>query len=64
MHTYNALGKRLKIWFIGKLKNPRCFKNIKVEAMNMFWRNNQKAWMNTNIMMEYLKWFDKQMAGR
>ena len=40
MHTYNALGKRLKIQFIGKLKNPRYFKNIKVKAINMFWRNN------------------------
>ena len=63
MHTYSALGKRLKIQFIGKLKNPRCFKNIKVKVINMFWRNNQKAQINTNIIMEYLKWFNKQMAG-
>ena len=43
IHTYSAAGERMKIWFIGKSQNPRYFKNIKIEAMNMFWRNNKKA---------------------
>jgi len=64
MHTCNAAGHRMRIWFIGKAANPRCFKRVKIEAMNLFWRNNKKAWMNTEIMMEFLRWFDKQMAGR
>lgn len=64
MHTCNAAGERMKIWFIGKAAKPRCFKNIKITAMNLFWRSNKKAWMNTELMMEYLQWFDKQMAGR
>lgn len=64
IHTCSADGERLKIWFIGKAKSPRCFKNIKLAAMAWYWRNNKKAWMNTAIMIEYLLWFDKQVAGR
>jgi hypothetical protein len=64
MHTCSADSERLKIWMIGKSKTPRCFKNIKIKNLRLFWRNNKKAWMNTELMMEYLKWFDKEMAGR
>ncbi|KAI0998774.1 hypothetical protein K3495_g9422 [Podosphaera aphanis] len=64
MHTVLASGQVLKIWYIGTSKQPRCFKNVKIESFNFVYRNNKKAWMNTEIMIEYLKWFDKEMAGR
>lgn len=64
MHTCSATGKKMKIWFIGKSKTPRCFKNMNVESMNLKYSNNKKAWMTTVVMIEYLNWFDKQMRLR
>ncbi|KAI1005785.1 hypothetical protein K3495_g2433 [Podosphaera aphanis] len=64
MHTTSASGLVLKILYNGTSKQLRCFKNVKIESFNFVYRNNKKAWMNTEIMIEYLKWFDKEMAGR
>ncbi|KAI0997609.1 hypothetical protein K3495_g10580 [Podosphaera aphanis] len=64
MHTVSASGQVLKFWYIGTSKQPRCFKNVKIESFNFVYRNNKKAWMNTEIMIEYLKWYDMEMAGR
>jgi hypothetical protein len=65
MITCNASGtKKLKPWFIGKAKKPYAFRarGINVDAFHMVWRSNKKAWMNTSIMIEYLRWFDSQMT--
>lgn len=64
MHTCSATGKKIKIWFISKSKTPRCFKNMNVESINLKYSNNKKAWMTTVVMIEHLKWFDKQMRLR
>lgn len=64
MHTVSASGQVLKIWYIGTSKQPRCFRNVNIESFNFVYRNNKKAWMNTDIMIEYLKWFDMEMSGR
>ncbi|KAI1000685.1 hypothetical protein K3495_g7512 [Podosphaera aphanis] len=64
MHTVSAIGQSLKIWYIGMSRHPRCFRNIKIDTFNFFYRSNKKAWMNTEIMIEYLKWFDGQISGR
>ncbi|KAI0998405.1 hypothetical protein K3495_g9790 [Podosphaera aphanis] len=64
MHTVSASGQSLKIWCIGMSRQPHCFRNIKVDTFNFFYRSNKKAWMNTEIIIEYPKWFDGQMSGR
>lgn len=63
--TCNGTGTdKLPPWIIGIPKNPRCFKNINIHAMGMVYRNNRTAWMKTEIMIEFLLWFDRRMAGR
>lgn len=64
MHTANAAGEKMKIWFIGNSEKPRCFKNINLKALRMEYKSNRKAWMNTAVTIAYLKWFDEQMVGR
>ena len=63
----NITGTRkLPPWFIGKAQTPRCFDNsgIYVENFPMVWRYNGMAWMTGVMFEEYLRWFDRQMAGR
>jgi hypothetical protein len=57
---------KVPLWFIGKAKNPRCFARNHIsrpENIGVFWRWNAAAWMNHQIMLEWLRWFDKR-AGR
>jgi hypothetical protein len=63
----NADGShKLPIWFIGKHQNSRCFgaANINLNSLGCYWRYNGKAWMKTDIMTEWLYWFDQQVVGR
>jgi hypothetical protein len=55
------------MWIIGSSKKPRCFRAAglkSIESLGIRWRANKKAWMVTGIMVDWLKWFDSQMAGR
>lgn len=67
-HACNATGShKLPMWIIAKYRRPRCFAAAKlksVEALGIKWRANKKAWMVTEIMVEWLQWFDNLMAGR
>jgi hypothetical protein len=61
----NVTGSdKLPIWFIGKAKNPRCFKGIKIKNLDLEWRSNAKAWMTGKIFREWLIWFNKRMTAR
>ena len=63
----NSTGTRkLPPWFVGKARMPRCFESSGVHMKNfsMVWRYNKKAWMTGLLFVEYLRWFDSQMAGR
>lgn len=63
----NVTGTRkLAPWFVGKAQTPRCFdrSGVRVENFPTVWRSNGKAWMTGVIFEEYLRWFDRQMAGR
>lgn len=67
MVSCNATGThKLKLWFIGKAKKPLAFRarGINMDALHIVWRSNSSAWMNTQIMVEYLRWFDLQVAPR
>ena len=57
---------KLKPWFIGKARTPRCFglSAIHVENFPIVWQSNCKAWMSGLVFADYIKWFDDQMAGR
>ena len=67
-HACNATGShKLPLWIIAKYKRPRCFtaSGLKsLESLGVKWRANKKAWMVTEIMVEWLRWFDSLMAGR
>jgi len=65
--TANADGThKLDLWVIGHFKNPRPFgkNSCKTLGLPFVWRYNKKAWMTAVIFIEYLRWFDGQMAGR
>jgi hypothetical protein len=53
-------------WVINKYRNPRCFgkDSQALRGRPLQWRANSKAWMDTTIMLEWLKWFDRQMTRR
>jgi hypothetical protein len=39
--TISASGKKEQVWYIGKSKNPRCFKNINRKLLRIEYRNNK-----------------------
>jgi DDE superfamily endonuclease len=43
---------------IGKSLNPRCFKNINKSALPVIYRANSKAWMRSDIFIEWLEHLD------
>jgi hypothetical protein len=43
---------------IGKSLNPRCFKNINKSALPVTYRANSKAWMRSDIFIEWLRHLD------
>lgn len=51
----NASGShRLKLALVGKSKNPRCFKNVNMEALPVHYFNQKSAWMNVDV---FTQWF-------
>ena len=58
-------SEKLDPWFIGNSQNPHAFRaaGINIQNFNLVWRSNQKAWMTTQIFIEFLCWFDNKMAG-
>jgi hypothetical protein len=63
----NADGSdKLPIWIIGQAANPRCFRAAKanINSLGVEYRYNGTAWMNEIIFEEWLRWFDRRMAGR
>jgi hypothetical protein len=51
----NSTGSdHLPIWFIGKAKQPHSLRGLNITALGGYWRSNQKAWMTTILMKEWL----------
>jgi DDE superfamily endonuclease len=48
---------RLPLWAIGTAKKPRALKGVNLEALGLRWSANKKAWMNTIVMVDWLKLF-------
>ena len=62
----NADGsKKLEPWFIRNAQNPHAFRaaGINIQNFNLIWWSNQKAWMTTQLFIEFLLWFDSKMTG-
>ena len=57
----NALGEKENIWIIGKSKHPTSMPKPIPEAFN--YRNNQRAWMTSEIFMEFLNSLNNKMKG-
>ena len=63
--TANGDGsEKLEPWIIGKSKNPRCFKHINLQHLQLQYRHNKSKWMTGLIVEEYLRWFDNKMHSR
>lgn len=64
----NADGShKLPLWFIGKSRHPVAFGgtgNPRIRPLGCEYRNNAKSWMTTQIMDEWLLWFDRQVGRR
>src|SRR3954453_18274785 len=55
----NATGNhKFRPLVIGKASNPRCFKNFNKSALSVTYRANFKAWMRSDIFVEWLNHLD------
>lgn len=52
-------GEKKKLVFIGKQKNPRCFKNQDISKYDYY--NNKRAWMTAQIFNEELVKWDSEL---
>ncbi|XP_065356173.1 tigger transposable element-derived protein 6-like [Calliphora vicina] len=61
LFTVNSTGsEKRKLLVIGKSANPRCLKNVK--SLPVDYTANKKAWMTSEIWLDYLKKFDNDMT--
>ena len=60
----NTVGNKLPMFVIGKVKNPRCFKNIK--KLPCRYRSQRKSWMDSVLFEEWVRDVNKkfQAEGR
>ena len=60
----NTVGNKLPMFVIGKVKNPRCFKNIKKLPCRYRWQ--RKSWMDSVLFEEWVRDVNKkfQAEGR
>lgn len=61
----NSTGSdRVPLWVIGHKEMPESLRGVNLEALDVRWRHNQKAWMNTPIMSEWLLFFYRHVGER
>jgi hypothetical protein len=57
--TTNAnSSEKLKLWVIGKFRNPRCLARVNKRLLGIKYRYNNSKWINSVICKEFLRWFD------
>lgn len=54
-----AATNKIPLLVIGKAAKPRALKNINMNSLPVFYRNQKKAWMNGDLFKE---WFEKQFV--
>lgn len=52
-------GEKIKPLVIGKSKNPRCLKNVRI--LPVLYKSSSNAWMTKDIWSEWLKEWDKNL---
>lgn len=56
----NASGtNKLPLMVIGKSAKPRCFKNMNMDSLPVYYKNQKKAWMDRDL---FKNWFEKQFV--
>src|SRR4051812_10660570 len=54
----NFLGsQRFPLWIVGRAARPYALRNVNIEALDIQWRPNAKAWMNTVLIKDWLQAF-------
>ena len=60
----NADGsEKAPIFFIGKSKQPHCFKRITPKACGFYYWNNKSAWMTSKFFEEWIIAFNARMQN-
>jgi hypothetical protein len=60
----NADGsERLPIFYIGKSKQPHCFKKKSPKDRGFYYRNNKTAWMTAELFEEYVPASHKEIKS-
>jgi hypothetical protein len=62
--TCSSTGEKLKPLVIGKAKNPRCFKNINIDNLPVYWESNKKAWMTGYVFLQWIKKVNQVMKSQ
>ncbi|XP_025205099.1 tigger transposable element-derived protein 6-like [Melanaphis sacchari] len=57
----NMIGEFETPLIIGKSLKPRCFKSVNVSTLGVNWKANRKAWMNRDLMTDWLMCFNRKM---
>ena len=57
----NMAGDIEKPVVIGRSAKPHCFRNRDISQLPIVWKHNKKAWMTTELFLDWLKTFDKKM---
>jgi hypothetical protein len=55
------VGKVEKPLMTEKVTKLRCFENLKINNLQVVWRNRKKAWMTSAAMEEWLNMFNAKM---
>src|SRR5437762_8115798 len=60
----NATGsEKLPLWLIGKSKKPRALRSVNLQALGAVWKASTKAWMNSDIMADWLRTFYRYIGS-
>lgn len=62
MHNILLVYMTLLCLLLGKFQNPRCFKNVK--TLPVHYCANNKAWMTSQIFVDYLKKWDRELITK
>ncbi|KAF0722825.1 tigger transposable element-derived protein 6-like, partial [Aphis craccivora] len=57
----NMIGEFETPLIIGKSLKPRRFKSVNVSTLGVNWKANHKAWMNQDLMTDWLMCFNRKM---
>ena len=57
-------GEKIPLYFIGKSKNPRCFKNFNLKDNNILYGSNKATWMTASLFKDWLTIINDKMKKR